>query len=160
MSDVFPIVTIPTPSLRERSVEIAVEDIKTPEFQAYLDKLVRTMFVADGVGIASPQIGRNIRAIVVNTGAHPECYMNPVITKSSETMVESEEGCLSVPKQYGLVSRHKKITVEAITRHGKRVVLDLKGFPAIVFQHEINHLDGILFIDKAFKLIRASNSRI
>lgn len=160
MSDVFPIVTIPTPSLRERSVEIAVEDITTPEFQAYLDKLVRTMFVADGVGIASPQVGRNIRAIVVNTGAHPECYMNPVITKSSETMVESEEGCLSVPKQYGLVSRHKKITVEAINRHGKRVVLDLKGFPAIVFQHEINHLDGILFIDKAHKLIQTSNARI
>ncbi len=160
MSDVFPIVTLPTPSLRERSVELRVEDITTPEFQAFLDKLVRTMFVADGVGIASPQVGRNIRAIVVNTGARPECYLNPVITKTSETMVESEEGCLSVPKQYGIVSRHKKVTIEAINRHGKRVILDLKGFPAIVFQHEIDHLDGILFIDKATKLIKSSNSRI
>lgn len=160
MQDTFPIVTIPTPSLRERSVELSVEEITTPEFQAYLDKLVRTMFVEDGVGIASPQVGRNIRAIVVNTGARPECYMNPVLTKTSEAMVESEEGCLSVPKQYGIVPRHKKVTVEAINRHGKRVVMDLKGFPAIVFQHEIDHLDGILFIDKATKMIKGSNSRI
>lgn len=160
MSDVFSIVTLPTPSLRERSVELAVEEITTPEFQAYLDKLVRTMFVADGVGIASPQVGRNIRAIVVNTGAHPECYMNPVITKKSETMIESEEGCLSVPDQFGLVTRHKKITVEAINRHGKRVTLELKGFPSIVFQHEIDHLNGIVFIDKATKIVTKGTSRI
>lgn len=160
MSDVFSIVTLPTPSLRERSLEVTIEEITTPEFQAYLDKLIRTMFVADGVGIASPQVGRNIRAIVVNTGARPECYMNPVITKLSEAMTESEEGCLSVPHKYGLVPRHKKSTIEAINRHGKRVLLELKGFPAIVFQHEVDHLDGILFIDKATKLISTSNSRI
>ncbi len=160
MSDVFSIVTLPTPSLRERSVELTVEEITTPEFQAYLDKLVRTMFIADGVGIASPQVGRNIRAIVVNTGARPECYMNPVITKKSETMIESEEGCLSVPDQFGLVTRHKKITVETINRHGKRVTLELKGFPSIVFQHEIDHLDGILFIDKATKIVSKGTSRI
>ncbi|MBP9762453.1 peptide deformylase [Patescibacteria group bacterium] len=160
MSAVFPIVTLPTPSLRERSVELEVEEITTPAFQAYLDQLVQTMFVADGVGIASPQVGRNIRAIVVNTGARPECYMNPVITKTSEAMVEGEEGCLSVPGQYGLVSRHKKVTVEAINRHGKRITLDLKGFPAVVFQHEIDHLDGVLFIDKATKLTKTGSSRI
>ena len=160
MSDVFSIVTLPTPSLRERSVELTVEEITTPEFQAYLDKLVRTMFVADGVGIASPQVGQNIRAIVVNTGARPECYMNPVITKKSETMIESEEGCLSVPDQFGLVTRHKKITVETINRHGKRVTLELKGFPSIVFQHEIDHLDGIVFIDKATKIVTKGTSRI
>lgn len=160
MSDTFPIVTVPTPSLRERSVEIAVEEITTPDFQAYLDKLVRTMFVEDGVGIASPQVGRNIRAIVVKTGTRPECYMNPVITKKSEATVEGEEGCLSVPGKFGIVTRHKKVTVEAVNRHGKRVVLELKGFPAIVFQHEIDHLDGILFIDKATKLVKAGSSRI
>ncbi len=160
MSDTFPIVTLPTPSLRERSVEVAVEEITTPEFQAYLDKLVRTMFVEDGVGIASPQVGRNIRAIVVKTGARPECYMNPVLTKKSEALIEGEEGCLSVPGKFGIVARHKKITVEAINRHGKRIVLELKGFPAVVFQHEIDHLDGILFIDKATKLVKAGGSRI
>jgi peptide deformylase len=160
MSDTFPIVTLPTPSLRERSVEVPVEEITTPEFQAYLDQLVRTMFVADGVGIASPQVGKNIRAIVVNTGARPECYMNPVLTKTSEAMIEGEEGCLSVPGQFGLVSRHKKVTVEAVNRHGKRVILDLKGFPAVVFQHEIDHLNGVLFIDKATNIKKAGSSRI
>jgi peptide deformylase len=160
MSDIFPIVTLPTPSLRERSVEVPVEEITTPEFQAYLDQLVRTMFVADGVGIASPQVGKNIRAIVVNTGARPECYMNPVLTKTSEAMIEGEEGCLSVPGQFGLVSRHKKVTVEAVNRHGKRVILDLKGFPAVVFQHEIDHLNGVLFIDKATNIKKAGSSRI
>ncbi len=160
MLEAFPIVTIPTPSLRERSQEVLVETITTPEFQAFLDQLVHTMFTSDGVGIASPQVGKNIRAIVVNTGARPECYMNPVITKKSEALVESEEGCLSVPGKYGLVTRHKKVTVEAINRHGKRVLLDLKGFPAIVFQHEIDHLDGVLFIDKATKLVGRGTSRI
>lgn len=160
MSDVFSIVTIPTPSLRERSVELTVEEITTPEFQLFLDKLVRTMHIADGVGIASPQVGRNIRAIVVNVGARPECYLNPVITKKSEAMTDSEEGCLSVPKKFGIVSRHKKVTVEAINRHGKRVALDLKGFSSVVFQHEIDHLDGILFIDKAYKLVTTSSSPI
>lgn len=160
MIEAFQIVTIPTLSLRERSQEVSVEMITTPEFQGFLDQLVYTMRVSDGVGIASPQVGKNVRVIVVNTGAQPECYMNPVITKQSETMVESEEGCLSVPGKYGLVPRHKKVTVEAINRHGKRVVLDLKGFPAIVFQHEIDHLDGILFIDKATKLVGRGASRI
>ena len=160
MLEAFPIVTLPTPSLRERSEEISIKEITTPDFQAFLDRLVHTMLVADGVGIASPQVGKNIRAIVVNTGARPECYLNPVITKKSEVMIESEEGCLSVPRQYGLVTRHKKVTVEAITRHGKRVLLDLKGFPAIVFQHEIDHLDGILFIDKATKIVAKGTARI
>lgn len=160
MQTAFPIVTIPTPSLRERSVEVQVEEITTPTFQGYLDQLAYTMRVADGVGIASPQVGKNIRVIVVNTSHRPECYINPVITKKSEAMVESEEGCLSVPGQYGLVTRHKKVTVEAYSRHGKRLTLELKGFPAIVFQHEIDHLDGILFIDKATKLITASDSRM
>jgi peptide deformylase len=156
----FPIVTEPTPSLRKRSQEVAVEEITTPEFQAYLDQLVHTMFVSDGVGIASSQVGKNIRAIVVNASGKAECYMNPVITKRSEVMVESEEGCLSVPGTFGIVMRHKKITVEAINRHGRRVTMELKQFPAIVFQHEIDHIDGILFIDKAIKVVKRSGRAI
>lgn len=144
----FEIVTNPTPSLRERSVEVDTKEITTPEFQAYLDALTETMLVKDGVGIASPQVGRNIRAIVVNIDNKIECYINPEIAKVSEAMIEGEEGCLSVPGIYGLVDRHKRITVRAINRHGRRVELDLRNFPAVVFQHEIDHLNGILFIDK------------
>lgn len=146
--NLFEILTNPTPSLRERSVEVDPKEITTPEFQTYLDTLTRTMLVKDGVGIASPQVGRNIRVIVVQLDQTSECYINPEITKVSEALIESEEGCLSVPGIYGLVERHKRVTVRALNRHGRRVELDLRNFPAIVFQHEIDHLNGVLFIDK------------
>ena len=145
----FDIVKLPTETLRERSKEVSVEEIKTSDFQAYLDRLTHTMFVADGVGIASPQVGRNIRAIIVNLPGGAEAFMNPEIVKKSEAMTDSEEGCLSVPGKYGIVQRHKKVSVRALNRHGRRVEFDAKNFTAIIFQHEIDHLDGILFIDKA-----------
>ena len=156
----FTIVKEPTPSLRERSQEVKPEEITTPEFQAYLDVLTKTMYEEDGVGIASPQVGRNIRAIVVNLPSGAECFMNPELVKKSEAMTESEEGCLSVPGKYGLVMRHKKVTVRALNRHGRKVEMDVKHFPAIIFQHEIDHLDGILFIDKAFKVVNSSKRHI
>lgn len=149
----FTIVTEPTKSLRQPSRELSVEEIGQPEFQHYLDELGATMIAADGVGIASPQVGRNIRAIAI-AGIHgPEFYINPVITKKSVAMTDSEEGCLSVPGKYGIVERHKKINLEALNRHGRRVNLEVKHFPAIVFQHEIDHLDGILFVDKAKRIV-------
>lgn len=150
----FEVVKLPTTTLRERSVEVDPAIITTPEFQAYLDELIATMFAEDGVGIASPQVGKNIRAIVVNSGKHgPECYMNPEILKTSEAMIESQEGCLSVyepdgqKKVWGTIQRHKKIMVKALNRLGRTVEMELRDFPAIVMQHEIDHLNGVLFID-------------
>ncbi len=157
--DTFSVVKEPTPSLRERSQEVEVSQIQTPEFQNFLDKLTRTMLVEDGVGIASPQVGNNIRAIVVNLPTGPECFMNPEITKKSETMVDSDEGCLSVPEKYGVVQRHKKVTLRALNRHGRRIEFEAKAFPAIIFQHEIDHLDGVLFIDKAKNIVKLSNGK-
>ncbi|MBP7005746.1 peptide deformylase [Patescibacteria group bacterium] len=147
----FAIVTRETPSLRERSQEVDPKEITTPAFQAYLDRLSVTMLVKDGVGIASPQAGRNIRVIVVLIDDMPTCFINPVITKASEAKVQDEEGCLSVPGIYGLVERHKRIKIEALNRHGRRITVDARHFLAIVLQHEIDHLDGILFIDKMIK---------
>ena len=149
----LPLVTLPAKSLREPSQVIPVAEITTPEFQSFLDQLAHTMTVADGVGIAAPQVGKNIRAIVVASKHGPACYINPEITKASEAMTESPEGCLSVPGKYGLVDRHKKVTVKALDRHGRNVEMDLRNFEAIVFQHEIDHTNGILFIDKAKKVI-------
>ena len=157
--ETFPIVKEPTPTLRQRSQEVEVSEIQTAEFQAYLDKLSATMLVEDGVGIASPQVGRNIRAIVVNLPKGPECFMNPEIVKKSEATVDSDEGCLSVPGKYGIVKRHKKVTVRALNRHGRRIEFDVKAFPAIIFQHEVDHLDGVLFIDKAKNIVSASNGK-
>lgn len=144
-----------TPSLRQRSQELEVKEITTPEFQNYLDALIRKMIEARGVGLASPQIGKNIRAVVVQPEPmeDPLVLINPVITKKSEALLESEEGCFSVPNTYGLVKRHKKVTVQALNRHGRRIEFEVKNFPAFVVQHEIDHLDGILFIDKAEKKV-------
>ena len=148
----FLIVTEPTPSLRQPSQEIDVSEITTPEFQTFLDRLAFTMHAKDGVGIAAPQIGKNIRALVATLSSGVEFLMNPVIVRASETMEESEEGCLSVPGKYGIVMRHKKFSVQAVNRHGRRIAFDAKRFDAIVLQHEIDHLNGVLFVDKAVRI--------
>lgn len=155
----LPILTLPAPSLRERSRALSSDEIGTQEFQLFLDDLIRTMIAADGVGIASPQVGRNVRAIVVRMPQGPTCFLNPEIKKKSTTMIDSEEACLSVPGLYGLVRRHKRISGEALDRHGRRVELSCRDFPAIVLQHEIDHLDGILFIDKALKTAHVKKGR-
>ncbi|HVM90980.1 MAG TPA: peptide deformylase [Verrucomicrobiae bacterium] len=143
-------------SLRERSRELDVAEVTKPEFQEYLDALIVKMHQANGVGLASPQIGKNIRCVVIQPDPYktPEILINPVITKKSEALLESEEGCLSVPGVYGLVKRHKKISVQALNRHGRRIEFEAKNFDAFVIQHEIDHLDGILFVDKADRKVK------
>lgn len=158
----FPLVTIPTPSLRERSRELEVHEITTPEFQQFLDTLIETMFVEDGIGIAAPQVGNNIRAIIVNLKKEgATAFINPEITKTSEATIVGEEGCLSVPGKYGNVRRHKRITLRALTRHGRKVEMEVSGLFATVFQHEVDHLDGILYIDRAFEVFdRATGKQV
>lgn len=151
----LPLVQLPTPSLRERSIEVDPKEIGTTEFQLFIDDLTETMFVEDGVGIASPQVGKNIRVFIVNEKSGPRAYINPVVTPIGEPVVESEEGCLSVPGVWGIVKRSKKAQVQALDRHGRRVEFDAKGFMAIVFQHEYDHLNGVLFIDKAIRTEKA-----
>ncbi len=152
----LPLVTLPIPTLRDRSIEVDPKEIGTPEFQLFLDDLIATMFVEDGVGIASPQVGRNIRVFIVNEKLGPKAYINPEVTTIGEAMQESEEGCLSVPGVWGVVSRSKKAKVKALDRHGRRVEFDVKGFMAIVFQHEFDHLNGVLFIDRASRIENAT----
>lgn len=149
-----------TPSLHQRSQELEVKEITTPAFQNYLDALIHKMLEARGVGLASPQIGKNIRAVVVQPDPtdDPLVLINPVITKKSEALLESEEGCFSVPDVYGIVMRHKKVTVQALNRHGRRIEFEAKNFPAFVVQHEIDHLDGILFIDKVTRAVELDKS--
>lgn len=158
MAKALPVVTIPTPSLRERSVDVAPEQIGTPEFQVFLDELIETMYVEDGVGIAAPQVGRNERIFIVNETNGPNAYINPTVETLSDLDVESEEGCLSVPGVYGIVKRAKKVRITALNRHGRKTEFTAKGFLAIVFQHEYDHLNGILFIDKAVKTHKTEKS--
>lgn len=159
MAKSLPLVQLPTPSLRERSTEVDPARIGTPEFQTYLDDLTETMFVEDGIGIASSQVGKNWRVFIVNEPQGPVAYINPEIIKRSEATQDSEEGCLSVPGVWGMVKRSKRVTLRALNRHGRRVEVEGRGMTANVYQHELDHLDGILFVDRAYRTEKARASR-
>ena len=137
-------------SLRERSRELEVAEVTKPEFQEYLDALIVKMHAANGVGLASPQIGKNIRCVVIQPDPYvaPEILINPVITKKSEALLESEEGCLSVPGFHATVPRPASVTVRGLDREGRERIVDAEGFLARAIQHEMDHLDGILFVDR------------
>lgn len=156
----LPLVKLPTPSLRERSVEVDPKTIGTPEFQTLLDDMIETMFVEDGVGIAASQVGHNVRAFIVNDKGKGIAFINPTVELIGDLSEESEEGCLSVPGVYGIVMRAKKANVTALDRHARRVSFTVKGFPAIIFQHEMDHLEGILFVDKTVRMTKAGSVRV
>lgn len=150
------IITLPDPRLRERSAEVKPEEITKPEFQAWLDELFEAMRRADGVGIAAPQVGRQVRVFIALDGETPHVVINPVVTKRSWRTTEDEEGCLSVPGKYGLVRRHWAFHLKALDRRGQPVKIEAKGYFARVLQHELDHLDGILYVDRAKKVFNAN----
>ncbi len=153
---VLKILEIPNPLLKKKSEPVA--EI-TPELQKTLDDMLETMYAAPGVGLAAPQVGILKRMLVIDISdkdepRNPIFVINPKITKKSEEMEECEEGCLSVPNQFAKVTRPAAITVEYQDRDGNHVTKDIEGFLAVVFQHEIDHLDGILYIDHLSSLKR------
>ncbi len=125
---------------------------KVPKVTKRIVKLTKdmleTMYATDGVGLAAPQIGENLRVIVVDPGDGPIALINPEIVQAegSETDVE---GCLSLPGVLGYVERFSDIVVESLDEKGKSQRIQASGLLARILQHEIDHLDGILFIDKA-----------
>lgn len=151
---ILDIVTFPEPSLRLKSKPISVFD---KDLQGLIDDMFETMRAAPGVGLAAPQIGRSLRLVVVeysddeDENARPRKYVliNPEIVKRSEATVTDIEGCLSLPGLAGLVERHEAITVKAKNRFGKPLKIEADGWLARIFQHEIDHLDGVLYIDRA-----------
>jgi len=152
MVKILPLITEPNPLLRKKSVEIDEKIIKSRDFLDFCEDLAKTMYKNDGIGIAASQVGQNIRLFVVNIDKKPEFFINPKIVKKSWAREEGEEGCLSVPKTFGQVSRHKKITCIYLDLKGKKKRLDADEMTARVIQHENDHLDGILFIDKATEI--------
>lgn len=145
------ILTNPNPLLRGISAPVTLEDLASKETQAFIDDFEKAMVLHDGVGLAAPQVGVTKRIIATNVHGKTEAFINPEIIEKSFRTTRSEEGCLSVPGVFGMVKRPKTITVKAFTRDGKEVVLKLSDLSATVFQHEIDHLNGILFIDKVEK---------
>ncbi len=152
----LPLVQVPEESLRQKSRDVTREELASAEFQQLIDDMKETMKIEGGVGLAAPQIGEHRRVIVVQTSRNKvEAFINPVISNASFRKVKSEEACLSIPGVVGIVQRHKTVTLDALDREGNDVHVDLDGFQSIVFQHEIDHLDGILFIDRAKKIYQA-----
>jgi peptide deformylase len=140
-----PVVKVPNKVLREKALPISKITKKT---QLLIDEMFRIMRSANGIGLAAPQIGILQRLIVVAPdGMKPTALINPRIVQADGEAV-GEEGCLSIPGLYGDVERPATVTVEATDRKGRAIRLELDGLKARVIQHEIDHLDGVLFIDK------------
>ncbi|MBI2476615.1 peptide deformylase [Candidatus Uhrbacteria bacterium] len=151
------VLTHPNPQLRIVSSLVVDTAFGLDDLKELEAKLRLAMKADEGIGIAAPQIGVSKRVILVSMPhVGPRAFVNPVIVRRSNTFVEFEEGCLSVPGVFGIVDRHKGVDVEAKTIDGHPVALSLKGLHAIVFQHEIDHLDGILFIDKVKRFTHGS----
>lgn len=142
--------------LRKRSREVEAIDNKIREL--VLD-MVDTMYKNDGVGLAAPQVGILKRVIVYDVGEGPKVMINPVITKASGKQT-GEEGCLSSPNVFGMVDRPAIIHVKAYDLEGQEVTVKAKELEAIVLCHEIDHLDGVLFLDKAYDLYTASPEEV
>jgi peptide deformylase len=134
-----------SPILREKAIPVSKVD---SEIRELVDDMVETMYVEGGVGLAAPQIGISKRIIIIDTEEKGVMVLiNPVIIKR-EGETKEEEGCLSVPGIFSIVKRSAVITVEALDLDEKKVRLTQEGFLAIALQHEIDHLDGYLFIDR------------
>ena len=146
-------------TLRQKSEEIVIDKIISCEMQNFFKNLEKTMRASDGIGLAAPQVGRLIRVIAVNTlatsssvnGDKTEIFINPKILKKSLLTSTMEEGCLSIPGIFGKVKRHRKILVEYLNKQGEKIRQKFDKMPARILQHEIDHLDGVLFIDRILK---------
>ncbi|MBX4198735.1 peptide deformylase [Candidatus Parcubacteria bacterium] len=151
-----------SPILRKQAKEVPVKDIKSKKIQDILKKMSAVLATQDdGVAIAAPQIGVSLRIFIVggrlltkkDEETRPDMvFINPVIMKVSRKKQKMEEGCLSVRWLYGQVERSEKATVRAHDEHGKPFTKGASGVLAQAFQHEMDHLNGILFIDKATDL--------
>lgn len=145
---VLPIREIGDPVLRSRSKEVENINEQTKEL---IDNMIDSMEAAEGIGLAAPQIGILQRVIIVKIEDDLKVTINPVLIKEKGTAM-AEEGCLSVPNRRGLVERAEEITVEGLNENGEKVKYELEGLKARAFLHEIDHLNGILFVDKAVQM--------
>lgn len=151
------IITIPDPILRKKARKVTEFD---KDFQDLVADMIDTMREAPGVGLAAPQVAISQRLIVVEYGDDEDeekpaklyVLANPEIVSASEDMVMGIEGCLSVPDLVGEVERHTSIVVKGQNRYGKPTKVKANGWLARIFQHEMDHLDGVLYPDRAEKI--------
>ncbi|MFN7144348.1 MAG: peptide deformylase [Myxococcota bacterium] len=139
------------PVLRQVAAPVSKERIKSAEFQKFCDDLLESMYELDGAGLAAPQVHVSERVVVFELDEEdgPMFLVNPVITPLTEETVGGYEGCLSVPNMRGMVQRVTSIRVQCLDRKGKPLAFEAHGWAARVVQHECDHLDGVLYIDRA-----------
>jgi peptide deformylase len=152
------IATIGHPVLRQRARELTKEELAKPETQTFIDDLIETMHDAAGAGIAANQVYEAIRICVIEVKDNPRypykpnypltVLVNPVVTIMTDERFDNFEGCLSVPNLRGKVQRAPIVSVTAWNRKGEALAFDVKGLTAGTFQHEVDHLDGTLFVDR------------
>jgi peptide deformylase len=136
-----------------------------PGLQILIDDMIETMRDAPGSGLAAPQVGELQRLFIAEFGDEEDeevprklyVFVNPEITRSSKETVSGIEGCLSIPELVGEVERAESVIVKAQNRHGQKMKLKASGWLARIFQHEIDHLNGVLFLDRAEKIYRLAD---
>jgi len=159
---ILEITTLPDPVLRRKARKVTEINKSTQEF---IDSMVETMRAAPGVGLAAPQVSVSERVIVVeydeddmveDSPKKLYVFINPEISSASEEKELGIEACLSIPGLAGEVERHKEIIVKGLNRRGKPAKLKAQGWLARIFQHEMDHLDGIVFTDRAVRVWKPS----
>ncbi len=146
------------PVLRQRASELTLDGLRSAETQRFIDDLIETMHDANGAGLAAIQVYNPVRICAVEVMNNPRypykpnvpltVLVNPVITPLGEARFDNYEGCLSVPNLRGVVSRAAEIRLTAWDRHGEPIDREVRGLTAGTFQHEVDHLDGTLFVDR------------
>lgn len=150
------IAKFPEPILRQKAIAVT-------KFDADLEKLAEAMaavmYADDGIGIAAPQVSESIRLMVVGQSDHRsyKAYVNPEVTYISDDTTITDEGCLSLPGIFGMVRRPKKIHIKYQDLKGQKYSEKIKGMLAVILQHEIDHLNGVLFIDRAEKITQGQD---
>lgn len=152
----LPILTAPDPRLKQKAARVETVD---QSVRTLMDDMLETMYAAPGIGLAAPQVGMSIRVIVADIGKNEEDRQpirmaNPEIVWASDDDNTYEEGCLSVPEHYAAVVRPRAVRVRYVDEHDTVREMDADGLLATVLQHEMDHLDGILFIDHLSSLKR------
>jgi peptide deformylase len=146
------------PVLRSKTKPVSPSDVAARDFQRLIDDMIDTMLEYNGVGLAGPQVHEGVRLFVAHIppdGDQPDdrrsnvmAVVNPEITPVGRQLEEDWEGCLSIPDMRGQVPRYRDIRVKGLDRNGERIEIEASGFSARVIQHETDHLDGVLFLDR------------
>ena len=156
----LPLTKVPTPTLHDPSKALSKEDLATDDMKQLIANMIPTMYHEHGIGLAAPQVGVNVQLCIVGKDCIPDDFsyiekgkdlvlVNPAYTRAGRRAVLETEGCLSVPGTQGKVKRFKHISVTALDQHGNPIAFEAHGYFAHVIQHETDHLNATLYIDKA-----------